>query len=186
MFLEDTGSGSSFHWEAPLRARCLAKVFPTTAADLRQPSSGRRGGSHRCLLRAKRAQLTASPPRGLKAARNRSPGGSASSDGGRMRQPEVAPRPEHGGRPIPARGPERSPSLAAPVTRALPAPGCAQAGRRHRVPEHLQPRQALPRIPGFGHCLEGAGEPGWPTEGAGPRFCWVTSGNRGPVGPASS
>lgn len=82
------------------------------------------------------------------------------ADRGSRHPPEAAPTPEHGGGPVPTLGPETSRDLAAPAARVLPPAGSAQAGRRHRVPEYLQPGQALPRIPGLGHRLEGPGERG--------------------------
>lgn len=79
---------------------------------------------------------------------------------GRKHPPEAAPRSEYGGRLVLALDPETSRGLAAPATRAVPPAGSAQAGRRHRVSEHLQPGQTLPGIPGLGHRLESPGERG--------------------------
>lgn len=44
MFLGDTTSGGSLHQETPLRARCLANVFPTAAGALRSPTRPPGGG----------------------------------------------------------------------------------------------------------------------------------------------
>lgn len=82
------------------------------------------------------------------------------ADRGESAHAGSCPEAEHGDRLGPARGPEPNWSLASPAARALPAPDPAQAGRRHRVPEHLQLGQALPRLQGIGHRLEGPGEPG--------------------------
>uniref|UniRef100_A0A8I6A3T5 Large ribosomal subunit protein mL62 n=1 Tax=Rattus norvegicus TaxID=10116 RepID=A0A8I6A3T5_RAT len=66
---------------------------------------------------------------------------------------------EHGGRLGPTLEPEPSWNLVAPAARALCSPDSAQTGERHRVQEHLQPGQAVPRIQGRGYRLEGPGEP---------------------------
>lgn len=75
-------------------------------------------------------------------------------------RPEAVLSDEHGGGLGPALGPAPSWNLAAPAARALCSPGSAQTGRRHRIPEHLQPGQALSRVQGRGYGLEGPGEPG--------------------------
>lgn len=94
------------------------------------------------------------------------PGGTqvaSSAKAGGPRQecaPEAVLGVEHGDRLGPTLGPEPNWNLVAPAARALCSPGSAQTGRRHQVPEHLQPGQAVPGVQGCGYRLEGPGEPG--------------------------
>lgn len=66
VFLGDTASGGSFHQEAPLRARCLANVFPIAAdalkAPTRPPEGGRPEASNKLRARATPGALLASSP----------------------------------------------------------------------------------------------------------------------------
>lgn len=156
-----------FHQEALLRTRWLANVLPTAAADLRAPTrppgGSRWGPCNRRRTRATpRAQLAASRDGAASRTEPKSRRKHELADRGRKSTPEAAPKLEHGGRSGPPLEPEPSQGLAATTSRALPPPGGAQAGRRHRIPEHLQPGQALPGIAGRGHRLEGPGEPGGP------------------------
>lgn len=105
-------------------------------------------------ITAKVASPEAEKPGGTQAASSPKTGGPRGDCA-----PEAVLGDEDGGRLGPTLGPEPNWNLVAHAARALCSPGSAQTGRRHQVPEHLQPGQAVPRVQGRGYRLEGPGEP---------------------------